>query len=68
MKKELDWAIAFIKECKQIHVDWAKFQEQTRGWKKLVKPKDIGDAKFHRKCERQYRKVLKVLNAFKDES
>lgn len=54
-------AIAFIQECRQIHVDWADYQDANPNWEEETPPSRVGDADHHREWVGKYDRVLDVL-------
>jgi len=54
-------AIAIIEECREIHKQWADWQDSKGDWKAETKPDDVGGPEYHREWVAKYEKVLRVL-------
>lgn len=55
-------AIDIIAECRQVHVDYAEWQETTPGWRDQCTPdENTGGPEFHRLWVAKYDTVLDVL-------
>lgn len=62
---EVQQAIAYIEECRQIHVDWADWQESNPNWQEYVRPTSPGLPDHHREWVEKYDHVLNVLRYLK---
>ena len=58
---DVDEAIAIIRECREIHVTWADWQEANPNWRELVTPDSPGGPEHHREWVGKYERVLRVL-------
>lgn len=58
-----DEAIAFIREARQIHLEWASYQEAEPNWEAEVSSSKVGDAEHHREWVKKYDQILEVLEA-----
>ena len=65
LQKEINDAIEIIKECQQIHKDYADWQEVTPDWKELIESESVGDTEHHRKWVENYEKVIGILTNYK---
>lgn len=61
MNTDVDLAIAYIEECRQIHVDWAEWQNANPDWQDRVKPTSPGEPEHHLEWVEKYDHVLSVL-------
>ena len=64
--KDVEKAIAIITECRQIHVDWADWQDSDSGWRGRVTPESPGGPEHHRRWVEEYDFVLEVLRRKKE--
>jgi len=55
-------AIEIIQKSIKTHKDWAEFFEANPEQESLVCYKNIGDAKFHRQCIKEYEKAIDEIN------
>ena len=60
--RDLEKAISYIEECRDIHVRWAEWQDANPDWLELVDPSAPGDQEHHLEWVEKYNHVLEVLN------
>ena len=50
--------IKLLKSSLKTHIEWAEYFEQNPESEQLPEYRRLGDAKFHRVCEKNYKKAI----------
>lgn len=65
---DIDRAIEYINECRQVHIDWINWQHSGSNWKAEVSsdPTFVGEPEHHEEWVEKYDHVLNVLKAYNE--